>query len=118
MRSVIALDDLVQLLCILSERQGLHSDTFIAGGDRDYSTREIYDLFRLQQGKGEGSAWCPVWVWRAAARAADLLRPGPEPTWHKLFGSERYSNAAVKDATGWQPQLALEDVLAGGDRAA
>lgn len=113
-RSMIALDDLTRLLCALSERPGLHSDTFIASGDTDYSTRDIYDLLRRGQGRGEGVAWCPRWAWYLAARCLDLLRPGEESTWNRLFGTERYCNGAVKQATGWQPALGLSDVIGGG----
>jgi nucleoside-diphosphate-sugar epimerase len=118
-RSMIALVDLVALLLHIARHPlpGFH--TWIACSDESYSTRTIYDLLRAAQGKPTGSEWLPRWGWRAAANALDAITgQRDDSTYEKLFGTELYSNAAVVAATGWQPQVRLEQVIAqiaGGD---
>ena len=54
----------------------------------------------------------PLWAWRSGAWLQDQLTdPTTERTFDKLFGTELYSCAAVQAATGWQPRVALEDVV-------
>ena len=111
-RSVMALQDLVDLLCkVVNEpTPGVH--TWIACDNRPYSTRAIYDLMRTASGKGAGVAWLPRWGWRLGAALLDLLSPrGNESTFDKLFGSELYSNAAVLAHTDWRPHRQLDDVI-------
>ncbi len=110
-RSMIARDDLVELLCRLSERSGVDTRTWIATDGRGYSTRDIYDLLRAAHGLGPGHAWCPRWLWRSGAAVLDLLRPGVESHWDKLFAAELYSNDALLRDTDWRPRLSLSDVL-------
>lgn len=111
-RSMIALEDMVELLCVIAQRPASGVHTWIACGDDAYSTQEIYDLLRAAQGKGRGMAWLPHWLWRLGASLIDsVLRRGGEPTYDKLFGTERYSNAAVVKDTGWRPRVKLEDTM-------
>ncbi len=112
-RSMIALEDLVELLCVIAQRpplSGVH--TWIACGMDSYSTQTIYDLLRGASGKDRGIAWLPRWVWRAGARLLDLASGRrDESTYDKLFGAELYTNAAVLRDTDWQPRIRLEDVV-------
>lgn len=110
-RSMIALVDLVGLLCEVARLDGKGVKTWIATDGQCYSTRQVYDLMRAQQGRSTGRAWCPRWGWRLAAAAADIMRSSPESTWNKLFATELYSNEAVCRDLGWQPTLQLADVL-------
>ena len=111
-RSMIHRDDLVDLLCLLSltPPQGLH--TWIACGAEAYSTRQIYDVLRMANGMAPGSNWLPLWGWRAVARLLDLVTlQVAGSTWQKLFGTERYSNAALMADTGFQPRRTLADAV-------
>ncbi len=112
-RSMIALTDLVELLCGIAKRPpptGVH--TWIACGIESYSTQEIYDLLREAHGLGRSSGWWPRWVWRMGARLLDIASNNyEESTYEKLFGTELYSNAAVVADTQWRPQTRLEDVI-------
>lgn len=112
-RSMIALADLVDLLCLAATVPCAGVITWIACDGHRYSTRRIYDLLRQQAGKGPGVAWCPRWLWRLAAACHDILFPSAESIWDKLFATELYSNAAVCRALDWAPRLTLEAVLAG-----
>jgi nucleoside-diphosphate-sugar epimerase len=112
-RSMIALEDLVELLYVIARRpplSGVH--TWIACGVDSYSTRAIYDLLREASGKGRGIGWLPRWAWRVGAGLLDLASGRRvESTYDKLFGTELYSNAAVLAHTAWQPRIRLEDVI-------
>ena len=112
LRSMIALQDLVDLIChlALDPPSGVH--TWIACGEQAYSTRAIYDLLRAANGQSRGVGWMPVWAWRSGAWLQDRRSgAGTERTFDKLFNTELYSCAAVQAATGWQPRVALEDVV-------
>ena len=113
LRSMIALEDLVELLCVIARRpppSGVH--TWIACGIDSYSTQAIYDLLREAHGKGRGIGWLPRWVWRAGAHLLDMaFGRRDESTYDKLFATEQYSNAAVLRDTDWQPRIRLEDVI-------
>jgi UDP-N-acetyl-alpha-D-quinovosamine dehydrogenase len=117
-RSMIALGDLVELLCVIAQRPPLGVYTWIASGSQAYSTREIYDLLRERQGRGRGIAWLPQWAWRWGAWLLDTLaRRGSDSTWNKLFGTELYSNSAVIQATAWRPVSTLADTLRDSEAA-
>lgn len=112
-RSMIALDDLVELLWVIAQRPPVGVRTWIACGADTYSTQEIYDLLRVMRGKTQGIAWLPHWVWRVGAGLMDIVRGRRGGhTYEKLFGTELYSNAAVVKATGWHPRSRLGDVMA------
>lgn len=111
-RSMIALGDLVELLCVIAQSPPLGVHTWIACGAQAYSTREIYDLLRESQGKGRGIAWLPQRVWQWGAGLFDALaRRDRGTTYDKLFGTELYTNAAVTQATAWRPVTTFADTV-------
>ena len=119
-RSMLALQDLVDLLCqvAVNPPAGLH--TWIVCDSRPYNTRILYDMLRHASGKGRGVAWLPGWVWWLGAAMLDLFsRGGGDSTFNKLFGFELYSNAALQADMDWRPGQRLEDVvkdMVGGGR--
>lgn len=111
-RSMIAVEDMVELLCVIAQNpsSGLH--TWIACGANSYSTQAIYDMLREAYGKGRGIGWLPLWAWRMAASLLDIRsRPTDGSTFDKLFGTELYSNSALLANVDWRPQTRLEDVV-------
>jgi nucleoside-diphosphate-sugar epimerase len=111
-RSMVALDDLVELLCKVERYAGERVQTWIVADGQVYTTRYIYDQLRLAQGKGTGLAWLPPSGWRLAATLLDRLTgAAPGATFDKLFGTELYSSAALVAATGWRPRYQLGDVI-------
>jgi len=113
LRSMIAVQDLVNLAYTIACDPPAGVVTWIACDDRLYSTRLFYDLLREANGQGRGYAWLPRWGWRLGAALLDLfLETRRDPTFDKLFGTELYSNAAVLAATTWRPRGNLEDVVA------
>lgn len=120
-RSMIAVDDLVSLMCVIAQSSHHGVRTWIACGNESYSTQAIHDLLRQAGGASRGMAWMPRWGWRAAASLLDAWS-GREraSTYEKLFGHEVYNNALVLQETNWQPRVRLEDVideLVAADRA-
>lgn len=111
-RSMIAIDDLVALLCTIAQRPPMGVNLWIACGAHSYSTQAIYDLIRKSSGKNRGAGWLPHWAWRLSARFLDMASGQKRgSTYEKLFGTELYSNAAVLVDTDWRPRVLLEDVI-------
>lgn len=112
-RSMIAVEDLVALLLMLAQQPPAGVNTWIACSNERISTRFIYDLMRSALGKSTGTGWLPRWGWQLLASTLDAIsgRRG-DSTYEKLFGTELYSNAAVEAATGWRPQIKLEQAIA------
>lgn len=112
-RSMLALGDLVDLLCIIAQEHpaaGVH--TWIACGDERYSTRDLYDLLRHALGKDRGLGWLPRWAWSAVAGMIDTVTGKPARfTFNRLFGEEIYSSAAVQADTSWRPRTRLQEVV-------
>ena len=112
-RSMVALPDLVELLCLLSLEPPPGVNTWIVTDGMDYSTQQVYDLLREAAGMGAGVGWVPRWGWRLGTGLRDALRrPAGESTWDKLFGWERYSNQVLLAATHWRPRYTLREFLA------
>lgn len=111
-RSMIALPDLVDLLCLLALTPAPGGSTWIACGEHDYSTQNVYDCLRRAAGRRVGTAWLPLWVWRLGGALLDLgtARNG-ESTYDKLFATELYSNGALLRATNWRPHRQLGQLL-------
>lgn len=110
---MIALEDLVDLLCLVAQAPPEGLRTWIACGSQDYSVQAIHDLLRHALGKGVGIGWLPRWAWLVAARVLDVLSGQPHGSiYFRLFGTEIYSNAAVLAQTRWRPRVGLEDVIA------
>ena len=111
-RSMLALRDLVDLLCQVAVNPPAGTHTWIVCDSRPYSTRILYDALRRASGKGRGVAWLPRWGWRLGAAMLDLVsQGGGEPTYNKLFGTELYSNAALMADMDWRPTDRLEEVI-------
>lgn len=109
---MIAVEDLVELLCVIAQRPPRGGHTWIACGSKSYSTQAVYDLLREANGMGRGMGWLPRWIWRVGADLLDIASGRREKTtYDKLFGAEVYSNAAVLAGTDWRPRISLEDVI-------
>ena len=111
-RSMIAVEDLVALLCVIAQRPPVGVQLWIACDAQSYSTQVIYDLMRKASGKGRGTGWLPHWAWWLGAQVLDMTSGQKSgSTYEKLFGTELYSNAAVLADTDWRPRVTLEHVI-------
>ncbi len=112
-RSMIALPDLVALMCDLARHPPTGVNTWIVCDDEGYSTRYLYDLLRAAEGRDRGVAWLPRWAWRLLADVVDKLRGrSGGATFDKLFGTELYDNSAVTMAMNWRPVGRLPETAA------
>ncbi len=107
-RSMVAVEDLVELMLALAEQPPAGVNTWIVTDGQAYSTRQIYDLLREAQGMKAARAWLPGWAWRSAASLVDGLRAGDASVYQRLFGTELYSSGALREALGWCPRRQLD----------
>lgn len=113
-RSMVSLEALVDLVAMLVERPVDGRNVWIACDDKPYTTAEIYDLLRSAMALPERKSRLPLWLWRVALGAMDVvMRRQQDATYEKLFGTEVYSNQALREATGWDPGSRLAAWAAG-----
>lgn len=111
-RSMIALDDMTELLCWLIHEPPHGFHLWVVCDGRSYSAGKIYDLMRQALGKEASRSWLPQWAWCCACALRDLaVRNKLGTTYAKIFGSETYSNAKLLESLDWQPAWALEDIV-------
>ncbi len=109
-RSMIALQDLVELMLQIAANPPTGVRRWIVCDGHRYSARGVYDLMRVARGKGRGFGGLPLWVWKIGAFVADGMRDrGVDSRFNKLFGTELYSNAAITGELSWRPHLELAD---------
>ena len=110
-RSMVGLDDLVELLLLLP-RCGLSGvSTFNVTDGHAYSARESFLLLRAALGKEGAGRTGPASLWRLLAALLDFLQRQPQgSSYDRLFAAERYDNHAVQEATGWRPRQTLATV--------
>ncbi len=111
-RSMVSGADLVKLLLRGLDDRPAGVNTWIVADGEEYSTRRIYDALRAGQGWAMGRQWLPRWAWRLGLATLDRVQGNPDSSADKLFGIERYSNAALCAETGWRPALRFEDEAA------
>ena len=112
-RSLVGLRDLVDVLCLLGESEITGYTSFEVTDGEEYSSRRLYAAIRSGLGKAPGYAWLPRAGWFLACTALDLLRStGGEGSYHKMFGDELHSNAAICAALDWQPHYTVERQIA------
>jgi UDP-N-acetyl-alpha-D-quinovosamine dehydrogenase len=110
LRSIIALDDLCELILVAASTPASDVRTWIASGG-DYSVQQIYDELRIQLGRAPGSSWTPAWLWRVASALLDVYsRSKPGSSYNKIFSSELYNSERVRSATDWEPVYTLEKI--------
>lgn len=110
-RSMIGLQDLVDLVAQLVRQPPAQSHTWLVADGRPCSARQMYDALRRARGQRPGRQCLPRLLWRFACRLVDQLRGEVGgSTAHKLFAAETYDASAVQNATGWQPRQCFADV--------
>ncbi|MFT6275521.1 MAG: UDP-glucose 4-epimerase [Halioglobus sp.] len=111
-RSMIAVQDLAQLMIKMASGPSLCSGTWIVSDGNRYSLRTLHDSMRRALNKEPGLSWVPLWAWQIAAFAMDCARgSNTESTYEKLFGTELYSNAALLSDHDWLPKHSLADAV-------
>lgn len=113
-RSMVSLEDVVELLYSLVHRSSLGFHIWLVCDGRSYSSSEIYDLMRAALGHKPARSWLPLWAWRAGCAVRDSVKQvAGGSTYEKIFGTELYIATALQRELSWQPKLTLEDCIEG-----
>lgn len=106
-RSLVALDNLVDLIAVCCRHPAAASRTFLVADGEDLSTTEL--LRRLGQALGKPARLLPVPSWLLKAAAAAVGRPG---IGQRLCGSLQVDIAATQAALAWSPPVGVDEALA------
>lgn len=111
-RSMIALADLCEALCLLTEIDPGRGRILVATDGESYDLQRIYRAFAEALGREAGPARIPLWCWWLACHGYDLLqlRPISGKTWQRLFGGRVHDNSDMCRLLSWQPRYCLEDL--------
>jgi UDP-4-keto-D-QuiNAc 4-reductase len=105
-RTLVALDNLVDLLVTCIDHPAAANETFLAGDPEDLSTTDL--LRRLGAALGRPARLIPVpsrWVERAAALV------GQRAAAHRLCSSLQVDIGKTSQVLGWKPPLAVDAAL-------
>jgi len=107
-RSLVHVDDVVQVMRLVAERPQANGRTYIVADPRAYSGREIYAALRLALGMPPVQWSVPAGVLRRAGRLNSRLGEVVE----RLIGSACYLPARIKRELGWRARVGLAQGLA------
>lgn len=105
-RSLVALDNLVDLIVTCIEPPAAANQVFLAGDGEDLSTTEL--LRRLAAAMGVPVRLLPVpeWALRAGARFA-----GQERVFQRLCGNLQVDISKAREVLGWVPPISVDEGL-------
>ena len=105
-RTLVGLDNLVDLILACVSHRRAAGETFLAGDGDDLSTAEL--LNRTARALGVQSRFVPV-PERLLAGAASLL--GRQSLWQRLGGTLQASITHARETLGWQPPVTVDEGL-------
>lgn len=105
-RSLVALDNLVDLIITCIDHQAAANQVFLAGDGEDLSTTEL--LSRIGEALGKPARLVPVPV-GLLTFVASLL--GQKDVARRLCGSLQVDISKARDLLGWEPPLSVEEGL-------
>ncbi|MFZ2407777.1 MAG: SDR family oxidoreductase [Methylobacter sp.] len=106
MRSLVALDNLVDLIITCTDHPAAANQTFLAGDGEDLSTTELLQRLGNALGKPAKLLPIPAWVLKTGAM---LL--GKRDMAQRLCGSLQVDISKACDLLGWQPPVSVDDAL-------
>lgn len=107
-RSLVALDNLVDLIATCVEHPSAVNQTFLVSDDEDLSTTEL--LRRMSQALGKPARLLPVPAWLLTT---GTLLLGKRALSQRLCGSLQVDISKTKHLLGWSPSLSVNDGLTG-----
>jgi nucleoside-diphosphate-sugar epimerase len=117
-RSMVHVDDLIQAACLAATAQAAAGQIYIVSDEKNYSTRELYDLIRSALGKPPRSWAIPQALFKIPAKIGDIYRhiigrrfPIDSDTLRKLTDSACYSSAKIRRELGFKSQHTLQQTL-------
>jgi nucleoside-diphosphate-sugar epimerase len=105
-RSLVALDNLVDLIVTCIEHPAAANQTFLAGDGEDLSTTEL--LRRLAKALGRPARLIPV-PSKMLELGASML--GKQALMQKLCGSLQVDISKVRELLGWKPPVSVDEAL-------
>lgn len=105
-RSMIALENLVDLIAVCVEHPAAANQVFLASDGVDFSTGQIIDLLAKGMGKRPRLVRLPVLFLRVAAK---LL--GKQGVYTQLCGSLQIDSSKARQLLGWVPPVSAEAAM-------
>lgn len=105
-RSLVALDNLVDLIATCIDHPAAANQTFLVSDDEDISTTQL--LQRMGRALGKPARLLPTPEWMLEAGAMLL---GKRDLFQRLCGNLQVDISRTKDVLGWSPPLSLNDGL-------
>ncbi|MDH5181998.1 MAG: SDR family oxidoreductase [Gammaproteobacteria bacterium] len=105
-RTLVALDNLADLIALCCEHPAAAGEVFLAGDDETLSTAELVSRIRRALGMKARVFRFPPGL---MAFAAGLF--GKQAVWRRLNGSLAVDNSAAKQRLGWQPVTSMDEEL-------
>ncbi|WP_373976010.1 SDR family oxidoreductase [Chitinibacter sp. SCUT-21] len=105
-RSLVALDNLVDLIWTCVQHPAAANQIFLASDGEDLSTTEL--LQRMAKASGVASRLIPVPMWMLQTGAALL---GKSDMAQRLCGSLQVDISKARELLGWQPPVSVDEAL-------
>ncbi|MEW6165073.1 MAG: NAD-dependent epimerase/dehydratase family protein [Pseudomonadota bacterium] len=106
-RSLVHVDDVVEAMRLVAQRQEANGRTYIVADPHPYSSREIYDALRAVLQKPPLRWGVPAALFRAAGslggRYAEIV--------DRLLGSACYAPGRIERELGWRARIGLAEGL-------
>jgi nucleoside-diphosphate-sugar epimerase len=106
-RSLIGLDNLVDLLLCLKDNPGAKNQTFLVSDDEDLSTPQLLEKLATLSKARAMLVYCPEALVRLGLRAIGQKRIA-----ERLCDSLQIDMQATKERLGWRPPLTVNEGLA------
>lgn len=105
-RSLVALDNLVDLIATCITHPAAANQTFLASDGRDLSSTELLRQMSAALGKPARLLPVPVWLLRACAKLV-----GKQSVSQRLCGSLQVDIAKTRSLLGWTPPVTIEEAM-------
>lgn len=105
-RSLLALDNLVDLIAICVPHPAAVGQTFLVSDDADLSTPELVRRLGRAMGRPPRLFWAPIWLLQMSAA---LL--GMRAAMQRLTGTMQIDIAATRERLGWSPPISVDEGL-------
>lgn len=105
-RSLVALDNLVDLIVTCIDHPKAANQTFLASDDEDLSTTEL--LYKIGCALGRPARLLPIPAWILVMAAAMI---GKRDMAQRLCGSLQVDISKTCELLGWRPPVSVEDEL-------
>lgn len=105
-RSLVALDNLVDLIAICLDHPAAADQVFLVGDGEDLSTAELLQRLATAMGKPARLVLVPVWMLQSAAA---LLRK--QAVAQRLLGSLQVDISKARRLLGWTPPVSVDEGL-------